>query len=865
MTERNDPKGKKVLSLRKGKLGLKKTGDAAQVRQSFSHGRSKTVQVEVRRKRVAEPNETAMIKPVSTEMTTIEEIESSMPTHLTHSEREVRIAVLKEAMREEEERKSSPLVETPDAEPVETPVEPVIEAVPEPEGPIDFDTLRAREIEQLKAIQEEDRQAAETAEAARLEEETRRKKVAAPETVKTKDQTETSHPAAHTEIPNAEDKTRTPRGKRGKSAVKPAPSRGRGDPRRRSGKLTITQALNEEAAVERVRSLAAMKRARARERGKFLDSGPQAKISRDVTIPDTITVQELANRMAERAADVIKILMNMDVMATITQSIDGETAELVTTEMGHKPHRVSESDVEIGIKGEQDSEESMVPRPPVVTIMGHVDHGKTSLLDAIRATDVVGGEAGGITQHIGAYQVTLPSDKKITFIDTPGHAAFTEMRARGADVTDIVVLVVAADDGIMPQTVEALAHARAAEVPIIIAINKIDLPGANPDRIRQELLQHSLVVEEMGGDVLTVEVSAKTRSNLDKLEEAILLQSEILELKANPDRVAHGAVVESKLERGRGAVATVLVQRGTLHVGDCFVTGCEWGRVRSMTDDRAQHMKTAGPSMPVEVIGLDGTPESGDDFIVVENETRAREIAEFRQRKRREAQAVLRGGRSSLEVMFSKIQAGEKKELPVIVKGDVHGSVEAISSALKKLTEDNTEVSANVMHIGVGAINESDITLARASEALVIGFNVRANTQAREMARRDNVDIRYYSIIYEVIDDVKGMLTGLLAPTIKENFLGYVEIRDVFNITRVGKVAGCMVTEGMVKRGAKVRLLRDDVVIHEGTLKTLKRFKDEVREVKEGYECGLALENYDDIKVGDKIEVFVVEKVKREL
>jgi translation initiation factor IF-2 len=582
------------------------------------------------------------------------------------------------------------------------------------------------------------------------------------------------------------------------------------------------------------------------------------KVIRDVIIPETISVQELANRMAERGVDVIKCLMRSGIMATINQVIDADTAELVVSEFGHNAKRVAESDVEIGLAGETDTDEVLFSRPPVVTIMGHVDHGKTSLLDALRSTDVVSGEAGGITQHIGAYQVRLPSGAKITFIDTPGHEAFTAMRARGAKVTDIVVLVVAADDGIMPQTVEAIRHAKAAKVPIIVAINKMDKPGANPDKVRQELLNHELVTEDMGGDVLTVEVSAKQRLNLDKLEEAILLQAEILDLKANPDRAAQGVVVEAKMERGRGSVATVLVQKGTLRVGDVFVAGSEWGRVRALVDDHGNKVEEAGPACPVEVLGLQGTPSAGDDFITVEDESRAREVASYRQRKDRDNKAIA-GARGTLEQMFSRIAAGEAKELPVVIKGDVQGSVEAIVSTLEKMGTD--EVKVRVLHSAVGGINESDVTLAKASDALVIGFNVRANPQARDLARRDNVDISYYSIIYDVADDLRKALTGMLAPTLKERFLGNAEVREVFNITKVGKVAGCRIVEGQVKRGARVRLLRDNVVIHEGKLGQLKRFKDDVKDVQEGYECGMSFENYNDLQTGDIIECFEIEEI----
>ncbi|HEY9538656.1 MAG TPA: translation initiation factor IF-2, partial [Kiloniellaceae bacterium] len=647
-------------------------------------------------------------------------------------------------------------------------------------------------------------------------------------------------------------------------AVPPkAPVRSRGEPRRRAGKLTINQALDGQEG--RHRSLAAMKRQREKQMraaGGQQPHQPPQKVVREVVIPEVMTVQELANRMAARGAEVVKTLMKLGVMATINQTIDADTAELVVEEFGHKSKRVSAADVEIGMRGAEDRPDEMLPRPPVVTIMGHVDHGKTSLLDALRETDVVSGEAGGITQHIGAYQVRLASGDRITFIDTPGHAAFTEMRLRGATVTDIVVLVVAADDGIKEQTIEAINHAKAAEVPIIVAINKIDKPGANPDRVKQELLQHELITEDLGGDIMAIEVSALQKTNLDKLEEAILLQAEVLEFTANPHRMAEGVVIEARLERGRGSVATVLVQRGTLKVGDIFVAGGEWGRVRALVNERDEQIQEAGPATPVEVLGLNGTPLAGDDFTVVENEGRAREIAEYRQRSRREKEFAATG-RGTLEQMMSRIKEGEASELPVVVKSDVHGSMEAIVSSLEKLATD--EVKVRVLHSGVGGINESDVTLANATGAMIIAFNVRANPQARQMARRDSVDIRYYSIIYNVVDDVKAALSGLLAPKQQENFLGYAEIRQVFTNSKVGKVAGCMVTEGIVKRGAKVRLLRDNVVIHDGTLKTLRRFKDEVREVKDGYECGMAFENYTDIQVGDQIECYEIEEVAREL
>lgn len=589
---------------------------------------------------------------------------------------------------------------------------------------------------------------------------------------------------------------------------------------------------------------------------------PQEKIIKDVVVPEIITVQELANRMAEKGADVIKKLMALGVMATINQPIDGDTAQIVVEEMGHRVKRVSNSDVELGLKGEEDRPEEMQPRAPVVTVMGHVDHGKTSLLDALRETNVASHEAGGITQHIGAYQITVKTGDKITFIDTPGHEAFSEMRARGAKVTDIVVLVVAANDGIMPQTVEAIRHAQAAEVPIVVAINKIDLPGADPMKVKTALLQHGIAVEELGGESLCAEVSAKKRINIDKLVEAILLQAEILDLKANPNRKAEGAVIEAKMEKGRGSVATVLVQKGTLHIGDIVIAGKEWGRVRAMFNEMGKKMNEAGPAAPVEVLGLQGTPAAGDDFIVVADENQAKEVTGYRIRKERDAKLV-KSAKSAMEQMLDKIKSGEVKHLPVIIKADVQGSIEAIEGTITKLSND--EVSVQILHSAVGPISDSDVTLAKASNAFIIGFNVRAIPHARDMARQDGVDIRYYSIIYDVADDIKKALEGMLSPELKEKILGYAEIRNVFNITGVGKVAGCMITEGMVKRGAKVRLLRDNVVIHDGSLGQLKRFKDDVKEVKEGYECGMSFENYNDIQVGDFIECYEIESIAAKL
>jgi translation initiation factor IF-2 len=632
------------------------------------------------------------------------------------------------------------------------------------------------------------------------------------------------------------------------------------EPQKERVKLTINNAFDQE---QRERSLASLKRKRERERLKAMGvQQPRDKIVREVIIPEAITIQELSNRMAERAVDLIKLLMKQGAMHKITDVIDADTAELIVQDFGHTAKRVSEADVETGFIGDKDDDQNLRARAPVVTIMGHVDHGKTSLLDAIRQTNVVSGEAGGITQHIGAYQVALPSGDRITFIDTPGHAAFTAMRARGAKVTDIVVLVVAADDGVMPQTVEAINHAKAAGVPMIVAINKIDKPQADPNRVKTDLLSHEVVVESMGGETLEVPVSALKRTNLDKLLEAIHLQAEVLDLKANPDRTAEGIVIEAKLERGRGPVGTALVQRGTLHVGDIVVAGTSWGRVRALINDKGQNIAEAGPSVPVEILGFDSAPEAGDQIAVVENEARAREITDYRVRKRRETLGAA-GSKSSLEQMMQQLKEAGKKDFNLLIKGDVQGSVEAIAGSLKKLGTD--EVEARIVHSGVGGITESDIALAAASKAVVIGFNVRANTQAKQAADAAGIEIRYYNIIYDLLDDVKAAMSGLLAPTIREVFLGNAEVLQVFNISKVGKVAGCRVTEGKVMRGGKVRLIRDNVVIHEGSLSVLKRFKDDVKEVPVGQECGMSFANYQDLREGDTIECFNVETVTRTL
>ena len=608
--------------------------------------------------------------------------------------------------------------------------------------------------------------------------------------------------------------------------------------------------------------MASIRRRREREKRQSMSMEPREKVARTITLPESITIQELANRMAERAVDVIKLLMQQGVMAKINDTIDADTAELIAEELGHKVNRVTDADVEDSIDTEEDTDDDKKPRPPVVTVMGHVDHGKTSLLDALRKTSIVTGEAGGITQHIGAYQVTKEDGEKVTFIDTPGHAAFTSMRARGAKVTDIVILVVAADDGVMPQTVEAISHSKAAEVPIVVAVNKIDKPEADPTRVKNELLQHEIISEDMGGDVQFVEVSALTGTGLDDLLESVLLQAELLDLKANPDRAAEGIVIESKLEKGRGAVATVLVQRGTLSVGDIFVVGEESGRVRALLDDQGESIKSALPASPVEVLGAGGSPSAGDMFNVVETEAKAREIAEYRARISREKRTAS-GNRTTLDQMMQQLKDTELKELPIVVKADVQGSAEAISQAVDKLGTD--EVCGRVVHTAVGGITESDITLAAASNASILGFNVRANSQARNLADEQGVEIRYYNVIYDLVDDMKAAMSGMLSPDLRETMLGNAEILEIFNVSKSGKVAGCKVTDGLVRRGARVRLIRDSVVIHEGELSSLRRFKDEVKEVNAGQECGMAFENYEDLKQGDVIECYEVEEIARTL
>ncbi len=881
MSENNDQDASKGrLSLRPaGRLEIGRTVDAGSVRQSFSHGRSKVVQVEVRKKRApgptppSAPGVSGPAAPTARAGAGSARAPAGGPARaLTATELAARQRALVEqqketAKREAERREQEKISILSAAEEARRREEEARKAAEE-------EARREAEEAAQREAAEAARQAAEAAAAspassaaaahapaARPAEEQRRRPAAAP-----------SGPAAPTETLRlrtgraAEDDDETRPVRRPGPGLPPrkppvvAPKKGLDD-RRRAGRIDVQAAI--EGEDERVRSLASVRRQRERERRQAeLERlrSDQVKVVRDVVLPEQITVQELANRMAARTPEVIKALMKLGVMATVTQTLDADTAELVVQEFGHRARRVSESDVEIGLEGALDTESELISRPPVVTVMGHVDHGKTSLLDALRSTDVAAGEAGGITQHIGAYQVEMPSGQRITFLDTPGHEAFTAMRARGAQVTDIVVLVVAADDGVMPQTIEAIRHAKAANAPIIVAINKMDKPDANPGRVRQELLSYEVVVEEMGGETQDVEVSATKKTGLDRLEEAIVLQAEILDLKANPTRAAEGSVIESRLDRGRGPVATVLVQKGTLHQGDIVVAGAEWGRVRAMLDDKARALKSAAPSMPVEILGLAGVPSAGEPFVVVENESRAREITEFRGRRLRDkASAGSVAARGTLDQMLARIQAGEQKEVAVVVKADVQGSAEAIQATVLKQSGD--EVKVRVLHAAVGQITESDVQLAKASDAVIIAFNVRATAQARDLAHREGVDIRYYSIIYEVADDIEKLVKGKIAPKARERFLGYAEVRKVFSITKVGKVAGCMVTDGVVRRGAGVRVLRDNVVIHTGELSQLKRFKDDVREVARGYECGLSFANFHELQEGDVIECYETELV----
>ena len=851
MSETKTP-GEKKLSVA-GKLSLKPRTETGVVRQSFSHGRSKQVVVEkVKRRSIGAPAE-ARAEPAPVEAPAkrpaapkpgaaaapAPAAEAPKPSGvvlrtLTDEERAARAHALADSrVREAEERK-----------------------IAEEE---------ARRRKSREVVDKTERDAAEARkreeeERHKREEETKRK---ADEVAKKRfgeDEAKRSGPAARLALEAEEEEA--PRARRGAgrpaAAPRPAP---RGGAEKQRGRLTLVNALRADEVRER--SVASFRRRTQRLKGHAADE-PKEKLVREVTIPEAITIQELANRMSERAVDVIRLLMKQGQMATINDTIDADTAQLIAEEMGHSVRRVSEADVEEGLFDTADEPAQLASRAPVVTVMGHVDHGKTSLLDAIRSSEVAAGEAGGITQHIGAYQVTAPSGARITFIDTPGHAAFTAMRARGARVTDIVVLVVAADDGVMPQTVEAIHHAKAAKVPIIVAINKIDKPDARPERVRTDLLQHEVQVESMGGEVVDVEVSATKKTNIDKLLEMIGLQAEILDLKANPDRPAEGTVIEAKLDRGRGPVATVLVQRGTLHPGDIVVAGAEWGRVRALVSDTGEPAESAGPSTPVEVLGFSGTPDAGDRLAVVDSEARAREVTDYRARQKREKMAARATGmRGSLEQMMAQARTSGRKEFPLVVKADVQGSVEAIVGALEKLATD--EVAARVLHAGVGGISESDVTLAEASGVPIIAFNVRANKEAREAAERAGIEIRYYNIIYDLVDDVKKAMSGLLAPTLRESMLGNAQILEIFKVSKVGNIAGCKVTDGSVERGANVRLIRDNVVIHEGKLSQLKRFKDDVREVGSGMECGMAFENYQDMRQGDVIECYRVEQIQRSL
>jgi translation initiation factor IF-2 len=893
MSETNNS-GDKTLSANlppKPTLHLKRPVEQGTVRQSFSHGRSKAVVVEKVKRRVVGPGEApAQAAPVAAKPAAA----TAAPTATAAPAAAPAVAPRGPTVAASlAPPKTGVVLRTLTEEQVEARARALLDARAREEEDRRRQEGEARERAEREARERAEREAAE---ARRREEDTRRAQDAAfkrqseeearrrlgggepaatPATAlprKVGVAAAATTPAAATVAPAARPAAEEEEARR--SVVRrpgvltpaakimlPTPRPSRGGEQRNRGRLTVASATSGEE--ERMRSVAAFRRRTQRLKGHGQQEAKD-KISREIVLPETITVQELANRMSERAVDVIKMLMRQGRMVTLTDTLDADTAEIIAEDLGHTVKRVAESDVEEGLFDTPDDDGAAVPRPPIVTIMGHVDHGKTSLLDAIRHANVVAGEAGGITQHIGAYQVTAPNGAKITFIDTPGHAAFTAMRARGAKVTDIVVLVVAADDGVMPQTIEAIRHAKAANAPIIVAINKIDKPEANPQRVTQELLQYDVQVEAFGGETLSVEVSATKGTNLDKLLEAIALQAELLNLVADPDRGAEGTVIEARLDRGRGPVATVLVQRGTLKVGALVVAGSQWGRVRALVDDKGEPVEEAPPSTPVEVLGFSGAPEAGDRVAVVESEARAREITEYRERQRREKLAA-RGQsvRTSLSDMMTNLKAQGRKEVALVVKGDVQGSVEAITAALEKLGTE--EVIARVIHAGVGGVTESDVTLAAASQAVILGFNVRAHKEARELAEVQGIEIRYYNIIYNLVDDVKAAMSGLLSPTLRETMLGNAQILEVFNISKVGNVAGCRVTDGVVQRGAHVRLIRDNVVVHEGKLSTLKRFKDEVVVVQAGQECGVAFENYQDMRVGDVVECYNVEEIRRTL
>ena len=827
----SDNDGKKTLGVRSGPR-------AGNVKQSFSHGRSKNVVVETKRKRIVVPK-------AGTSKTTIQtsnkEGAKNLSSGITDTEMERRLKALQAAKAREADEVAQREANAKEREQ-------------------EREQKRLEQENKQRELKKAANEKAAEVEAAKKQAEDQAKRAAIEAKTATKSDTPQRREFGDQKGPRpASPSTR----KKDRDGDERSSGRGRGDEGRRSGKLTLSQALDGGERSHQ-KSMAAMKRKQERARQKAMgQTQEREKIVREVQVPEAIIVSELANRMAERSAEVVKSLMKMGMMVTQNQVIDADTAELIIEEFGHKIVRVSDSDVEDAITEIEDKPEDLKPRPPVITIMGHVDHGKTSLLDSIRNAKVVAGEAGGITQHIGAYQVKTKDGTILSFLDTPGHAAFTSMRSRGAQVTDIVVLVVAADDSVMPQTIEAINHAKAAEVPMIVAINKCDKPEANPDNVRTELLQHEVIVEAMSGEVQDVEVSAITGQGLDELLEAIALQAEILELKANSKRAAHGAVIEAQLDVGRGPVATVLVQNGTLNQGDIFVVGEQWGKVRALINDKSERVKEAGPSVPVEVLGLNGTPEAGDVLNVVETEAQAREIAEYRENAAKEKRAAAGAG-TSLEQLMAKAKEDENvTEMPILVKADVQGSAEAIVQAMEKIG--NEEVRVRVLHYGVGAITDTDVGLAEASGAPVMGFNVRANASARNSANQKGVEIRYYSIIYDLVDDVKAAASGLLSAEIRENFIGYSQIKEVFKVSGVGKVAGCLVTEGVARRSAGVRLLRDDVVIHEGTLKTLKRFKDEVPEVQSGQECGMAFENYEDIRPNDVIEIFEREEIARKL
>ncbi|ETR77983.1 translation initiation factor IF-2 [Afipia sp. P52-10] len=876
MAETKTP-GDKTLSVGSKTLSLKPRSETGTVRQSFSHGRTKSVVVEKKPKRrmPGDPPTTVEAKPAPAPAAPRPAPPAPPPPKpapqrnpgvllrsLTEEERSARANALADSrLREIEERRiaEEEAARRAAREKIEREEREAAEARKKAEDERrrhDEEAKKKAEQEAKKRFGDDQNNAAAAAAPAAAS------PAARPATATTTAAATTRTPVAATDA----DEDEAPRQvRRPGSPARPAPApkvAARPGGEKRRGRLTLVTALNADDVRER--SVASFRRRTQRLKGHHNDE-PKERLVREVTIPEVITIQELANRMSERAVDVIRLLMKQGAMHKITDTIDADTAQLVAEELGHTVKRVAESDVEEGLFDVADDHATdTTPRSPVVTVMGHVDHGKTSLLDALRSANVVSGEAGGITQHIGAYQVNAPNGGKITFIDTPGHAAFTAMRARGAKVTDIVVLVVAADDGVMPQTVEAINHAKAAKVPMIVAINKIDKADAKPERVRTELLQHEVQVESMGGDVLDVEVSAKNKTNLDKLLETISLQAEILDLKTNPDRPAEGTVIEAKLDRGRGPVATVLVQRGTLRVGDIIIAGAEMGRVRALISDQGETITQAGPSVPVEILGFNGTPEAGDRLAVVESEARARQVTDYRAHQKREKQAARASGmRGSLEQMMSQLKTAGRKDFPLIVKADVQGSLEAIIGSLEKLG--NEEVGARILHAAVGGISESDVTLAAGFNAAIIGFNVRAFKEASDSAKRDGIEIRYYNIIYDLVDDVKKAMSGMLAPTLRETMLGNAQILEVFNISKVGKIAGCRVTDGHVERGANVRLIRDNVVIHEGKLSQLKRFKDDAKEVVAGQECGMAFENYQDMRAGDVIECYRVETIQRSL